>query len=265
MPRPRQGRSQIGLPVQHHANEFADEETALAFEDQAWWYVGRRAILRRFLERARPIRPLERIVEIGCGSGPHLSLLAEYGAVTALEPSATLAARCRSRGSGARVIAGDLSSLAASESFDLTCLFDVLEHIEDDRGFLHAVNRHLPADGLLLLSVPANPWLYGPHDALLHHVRRYSKRGLEQLLSDAGYRVVHGSFFLSTLFPAAILARLAERARAAMGRPPTAVNLGAAPPRINRLLTWLLAAEGALADRHPLPFGLWLIYLAQRV
>jgi SAM-dependent methyltransferase len=250
--------------VRHHANEFVDAPAALAFEDSAWWYVGRGAIVRRLLERARSTSTLARIVEIGSGSGPHLSLLAEYGAVTAVEPSAMLAERCRSRGVAARVVCGDVTALDPADTFELACLFDVLEHMEDDVAFLRRLRGHLTADGLLMLSVPANPWLYGPHDALLHHFRRYSRRGLDRLLAAADYRVLRSSYFLTALFPPAAIARSADKVRAWLGRPPKQVNLGAVPPRLNYVLARLLAAEAALADRYRLPFGLWLVYLAQR-
>jgi len=57
--------------------------------------VGRRAILRTFLDRARRETPLSRIIEIGCGSGGDRALLAEYRGVIGVERSEALAKRAR--------------------------------------------------------------------------------------------------------------------------------------------------------------------------
>src|SRR5207245_11489208 len=38
--------------------------------------------------------------------------------------------------------------------------------------------------GLVLLALPAVPWLFGYHDELLGHYRRYSKRTLRALVSE---------------------------------------------------------------------------------
>jgi SAM-dependent methyltransferase len=70
--------------VRDHATEFYDEAEAMAIEDTIWWTRGRRAILRRFLDRAATLK-IDRILEIGCGSGGDLPLLSRYGAVWGLE------------------------------------------------------------------------------------------------------------------------------------------------------------------------------------
>ena len=51
---------------------------------------------------------------------------------------------------------GDLSELAAGETFDLVCAFEVLEHIEDDDAALTEWRARVRPGGRLLLSVPAS-------------------------------------------------------------------------------------------------------------
>jgi len=253
-----------GHAIGDHATEFLDAAEAMRIEDTVWWSVGRRTILRTYLERARREAPLTRIAEIGCGSGGNLRLLAEYGEVTGVERSAILAERARSRGAAKEVYLGDFFDLDLRGDFQMTCLFDVLEHIEDDDAFLTRLNRTVGPGHLLLLSVPACPFLFGPHDRLLHHYRRYSKRRLEDLLRRNGYTILKGSHFLFFVFPIAVWSRLMERLRARWGRAPTAVQLGVVPARTNAVLTAVLRVEAALAQVVPLPVGLWFIVLAKR-
>src|SRR4029450_14114602 len=76
------------------------------------------------------------------------------------------------------------------ECFDAAVLGEVLEHVEDDRQALAEVARVLRPQGVLALSVPANPKLYGPSDRWAGHVRRYTRPALLDACSAAG-PVVH--------------------------------------------------------------------------
>ena len=65
-------------------------------------------------------------------------------------------------------------------AYDLIALLDVLEHVPDDLASLRAIHRRLKPGGALLLTVPANPWMWSAHDAAHHHFRRYTKKQLER-------------------------------------------------------------------------------------
>jgi SAM-dependent methyltransferase len=250
--------------IADHATEFLDAAEALRLEDTLWWCVGRRAILKRYLDRTRREVPQARILEIGCGSGGNLGLLAGYGEVSAVERSAVLAERARARSVAAAVYTGDVRELDLPARFELTCLLDVLEHAEDDDAFLTALDRIAQPGHLLLLTVPACACLWSPHDELLHHYRRYSKRGVERLLRRHGYTVLKGSYFVFFLFPLVAAARLGERLRARLGRAPAAVNVGVVPRWANTALVRLLELEAAIAERVPLPIGVWFVALAKK-
>ena len=52
----------------------------------------------------------------------------------------------------------------APGSFDIVAALDVLEHVDDDRAALQSLCAQLQPGGLLLLTVPAFPFLWGRHD-----------------------------------------------------------------------------------------------------
>jgi SAM-dependent methyltransferase len=233
-------------------------------QDQHWWFVARRKILRREIVHLNLPNDAA-ILEVGSGTGANLSLLSEFGRVMALEMSAKAIALARDRADfdASRIATRqgrcpeDLNSL--SEQFDLICLFDVLEHIEDDDLSLSRLKTLLKPGGTLMLTVPAYSWMWGPHDVHLHHKRRYSKARLLADCARAGLSIQRASYFNTLLFPLAVVARLFERI---MGKQSSSASR--IPQRVvNTFLTSVFSFERLLLHRMTLPFGLSLLAMAQ--
>lgn len=232
-----------------------------ATQELHWWFAARRRILRSQLEALDLPRGAE-ILEIGSGTGANLDLLAQFGRVVGLEMSREAIALARQRGcSHTGAVTMRLGrcpeDLADLPRFDLVCMFDVLEHIEDDRAALAAAAAHLKPGGRLLLTVPSYQWMWGPHDEHLHHKRRYDRRSLADRCADVGLDLHHLTHFNTLLFPLAVAGRLYEKAR---GRSGAATALPAAP--INSALRCTFEFERHLLSRMRLPFGLSLLAVA---
>src|SRR4051812_28480420 len=121
----------------HHALEALDAESAREIEDTLWWVQGRKDIIRRHLRKiAARFGSPKTIMDIGCGSGGNLDVLAEFGSVIGVEPSPVLAERSRLRSVAKQVYERPAWEIEETHSVSLFTMFDVLEHIEDDRGFL---------------------------------------------------------------------------------------------------------------------------------
>src|SRR4029453_1170204 len=76
-----------------------------------------------------------------------------------------------------------------SGAVDTVVCLNVLEHIEDDRSTLKDFAGVLPADGHLVLLVPAMKALYGTLDENLHHFRRYAQDELRAKVTEAGFTI----------------------------------------------------------------------------
>lgn len=222
------------------------------FEDRHWWYAGRRRIVESLLVSTETPTPA-RILEVGAGSGGNLPLLARFGEVTALELDPESLAIAQGRGIG-KVMAGHLPDGMPAElgKFDLICMLDVLEHLEDDRGGLESVASLLKPAGRILCTVPAYQWLFGPHDEAHHHHRRYDLSALRSLASSASLETLSSGYFNTLLFPFAAGARLYERARHS-GR---YAGASTPPTLLNDMLRTCLAAEAGVLRYASLPFGL---------
>lgn len=253
----------IAPVIQDHATEFYHDSDAMAIEDRIWWALGRRAIIRQFLDRAAE-QKIEKVIEVGCGSGGDLPLLAQYGKVWGIERSAVLARRARQRGVAVDVYETDFFDRDIDPSVNLFCLFDVLEHIEQDDEFVRRLSQKANRDHMLLISVPACQFLFGPHDEMLHHYRRYSRRRLEALLEKHGYEIVRSSYFMFLLFPLAVLSRFLEGLKGRLGFRKKEVNIGRVPAPLNWLFTKALQLEGWLGRFIRFPIGLWVFALARK-
>lgn len=225
-----------------------------AQEQDHWWFVARRAIIDSLVRTHVPLPSDARILEAGCGTGGNLALLAQYGALEAMEYDADARALASARGL-CRVEAGALPDAIGfgDARYDLIALLDVLEHIEEDDASLQALGARLTQNGRLLLTVPAAPWLWSDHDLLHHHKRRYTHEGLLDVVRAAGLKAEVSGYFNSLLFPFAVAQRVAHQ----LLRRDT--PLDARPsPFVNAALQRVFAAERHLLGSIPFPMGLSL-------
>lgn len=230
-------------------------------EDRHWWFKGRRAIVASLLQSS-DLPQDARILDLGCGTGGNLAMLSEFGQVVGAELDEHAAQLARERGI-APIVRGKLPDALPLDAgaFHCVTLLDVLEHIEDDRATLEAVNTLLAPEGKLLITVPAFPFLWGPHDEAHHHLRRYRARSLRQLLEDTGYEISMLSYCNTWLFPVAAAVRLLRQVIPGGG---AGAELSLPPAPINSLLAAVFASERHLL-RAGMPFGISLVVLAKKV
>ena len=185
-------------------------------------------------------------------------MLSEFGAVSALEMDSVardIAAKKTDNRFDIRAGRCPNEIPFAGQRFDLICMFDVLEHIDEDTATLTAARALLAKDGVMLITVPAYPWLWSAHDEFLHHKRRYSATALREKAIAAGLRPLKLSYFNTVLFPLAATLRLKDRWQRRTSSSGNAVP----PAAINGILRWLFAAERFLLGRFDLPFGVSLL------
>jgi len=141
------------------------------------------------------------LLEVGVGSAP---FLAWYESLSSWHPAdvdrdaVTRAVElCCQRHSDTKTsgIVGDAGDphfwTEVPMGIDSVIAVNVLEHIRDDASFLRGAYGALRfAEGRIGLFVPALPVLYGTMDEAAGHYRRYTKRGLHRMLTDAHFTVI---------------------------------------------------------------------------
>lgn len=240
--------------------EYTSEYASV--DDWHWWFRGRRAVIGAVLESLVDRgRPQPTILDLGCGPGGMLELLGRFGRVTGADSSGEAVRIARARGL-ADVVAVDGESLPFDDaSFDVVCLFDVLEHVDDDVALAAEARRVTAPTGIVVVTVPAVPWLWGPQDVVSHHRRRYTRGALRCVLQDARLEIVRLGGFNSLLFPPIALVRgLGRLRRPSEVRSDFGRN---APGPANELLARIFAAEAPLVSRIDVPFGVSLLAVAR--
>lgn len=113
----------------------------------------------RFIERCLPREDFPRILDLGCGSGRHASLLAERGySVTGVDRDAGAIARARAAGNaGARFITADMREVGELDGpWDgILLMWASFGYFSprENRRFLGDLSRELRPEGRLLLDV----------------------------------------------------------------------------------------------------------------
>ena len=240
--------------------------TLAAVERDHYWFRTRREVVRDVLRDAVPDLAERALFDVGCGSGGLLAFLGESGVPLAgacdVYPESLALVRRRVEAPLLLVDEGRFPPLGAG--FTLLSLFDVLEHIDDDRGTLGHLIEILAPGGVLVLTVPAHPFLFDEMDEIAHHRRRYTRRELGDKLRGAGFRVLRLAHFMAPLVP---LVALRWLARARPGRASSFERRKAelsVVPVLNGLMRALLRLERPLVRAGRLPFGSSLIAVAEK-
>jgi SAM-dependent methyltransferase len=219
-------------------------------EGSHFWFAGRRALVLRLLDRHLD-RHAEAALDVGCGTGSFLPILARYAdRVVGLDPLG---------GDREGIVTGEAERMPfAQGSFDLAVALDVMEHV-DDRVAVAELARVLRPGGWAILTVPAFPALWSERDELASHLRRYRRTALIDLIESAGFVVAETAYYQFILFPLVVVSRLAGRIH-----PRTAEIEEQPRPRVNRVLRRVSELEVRLGARLPWPFGSTLAIAARR-
>jgi len=164
----------------------------------------RAALTKNFRKRLCELTKLKgtgRLLEIGCAYGFFLELAAKSYDVEGIEVVEDCV-RDMDEGLRARVSLADyLSMPERSESFDVVCMWDVVEHLLDPRGFVEKAYRELKPGGLITLTTgdisSLNARARGEKWRLIHppsHAHYFTAASVKRMLLGAGFTDVSISY-----------------------------------------------------------------------
>jgi len=243
--------------------EFANIAKA---ENDFWWYRGMRQIMFGLLDPVAKARRLQRVAEIGAGTGHFaLALQERYQwpmypldlGWEGLEFGRSLGVQ--------RMVQADMCHLPyRDQSFDALVSMDVVVHLprgKEDEPMAEFA-RVLEPGGFLALRVSALDILRSQHSEFAHERQRFTKSRLLALAARHGFRTLRCTYANALLMPVALFKfRVVEPlvgGHASSGVEPVA-------PWLDTLLYSPLAKEAKLlAAGVNLPLGQSLILLAEK-
>ncbi|HEY8563361.1 MAG TPA: class I SAM-dependent methyltransferase [Pyrinomonadaceae bacterium] len=232
-------------------------------EDSHWWFVGRRAILESFLQKIvsgiRNPKSEIRILDVGCGTGANLEMLAQFGESEGVDVSDDALEFCRAK--GLKVHKGLAERLPfAEESFDVVTALDVVEHLDDDVAGLKEMHRVLKTGGKTLIFVPAFMWLWGVQDDISNHRIRYTKKQIVERLEKAGFTIERATYANWTFFAPILAGRTLMKITGLKPESENNVNVSA----LNGIFGKIFSAERFWLKNLDFPFGVSIVITAKK-
>jgi SAM-dependent methyltransferase len=229
-------------------------------EDDHWWFVGKRKILRALLDNQSRDGWL---LDLGCGTGGVLRDWMVDRRCLGIDRSRLALQMCARRGFE-NLVCGDLDRLPLKrDSFETVMLLDVIEHLDDDAAFLETAAGLCAPGGRIVIAVPAFQFLWSQHDVTFEHRRRYSARQLDRVVRSAGFLPQRTTYTNALLFPIAAIWRLLSY-RLGIGRFAPDTDFWKIPSWLNSLLSRIYDLEAWLLERFDLPAGLSVVCIARR-
>jgi len=238
-------------------NEY---ETMFRVEGTHWWYGALHRLIFQALEAELPGWREKEILDVGCGTGAILKQLGNPEKNVGIDLAPEAISFCRQRGLD-NVRQGDIGALPfADASFDAVICSSVLYHqwVGDIAGAVCEMHRVLRLGGVVLINVPAFPFLHSAHDKAVMTAHRFRRPEIRQLLLKQNFTIRRLTYWTTFLFPLAVAARTLGGSK--MGRDFETINTSFA----QRVFAQVMTLELRLLRNVSLPFGVALLAVARK-
>lgn len=210
-------REENGIKLFHedieitHADYNAKSlDNLFSAENKHFWFLARKEYIYQNMNKIIDHR--SRMIEIGAGTGNVSRYLKSkgYSNISVGEMHCNGLKYAKSYGIE-ECYQFDLLRSPFADEFNAVCMFDVLEHIEEDKKALQNANKMLKDNGHIILTVPAHMWLWNRADKTAGHKHRYNRSELVAKLEAAGFEIVKAKYFFISIVPLLLLRRFVNK------------------------------------------------------
>ena len=186
----------------YNLDEYTVEIDKIANAEQNhFWFKSRRKLISQVFNKF--ISKKNKIIEIGAGTGNIARMLSNEGydlSIGEIHPNGIEYA-LKNNDKNLLIYQFDIMHNPFKYHFDVVGLFDVLEHIEDDKLAINNISKMLKRGGKIILTVPAHMWLWCEEDDISNHFKRYELDNLKELLKDEGFSINYATNFFISIVP----------------------------------------------------------------
>ena len=172
-----------------------------AVEDNSFWFKHRNDVILTLTQR---FKFAKNFADVGGGNGFQVKFLSEKypeKQIFLIEPGYAGCLNAKKRGVKDAYNIFFQEFPFTEKQIDAVGLFDVIEHIEDDKAFLTGLAQYLPSGSHIYITVPAHQWLWSEVDDESGHYRRYNLEMFKKLAKDCGLEYTYGSYIFLYLPP----------------------------------------------------------------
>lgn len=184
----------------YHGEEYADYLS----DKEIIQHNFRKRIKR--ISRVLPDMKEKSLFEIGCAYGFFLETAGEYFRDTEGIDISEDAVQYAKDTLKQKAHAGDFSEFESSRKYDIVCMWDTIEHLENPDLYVEKANSLLEKDGYICITTgdvgSLNARMRGRKWRQIHpptHLHYFSRKTLTLLLEKKGFKVVDASYPANTL------------------------------------------------------------------
>ena len=232
-------------------------------ENNHWWFVTRKKIISHIINKKIKKNKNNSLLDFGCGTGNILDELSKKYNAYGADMSELAINFCKKRNLN-NIFTNDhfFNNLEYKNKFDIITLLDVIEHVDEDQDLLGKLKDLLTEDGSIIVTVPAYQFLFGPHDIINMHKRRYVKKTLKKVIENSGYKIYKLSYFNTILAPLIILRRFLDRSL--RGEEYLRDDDDVPNTFFNIILKFIFGLEKYILPYISMPFGISILCIAKK-
>lgn len=235
-------------------------------ETTNWWFTIRQKIILQTLQKFISTDKISRlkILNVGVAAGASSKWLAQLGDVVSVENEPLFIEYLHAHNYS--VTQASIISLPfENNSFDIVCAFDVIEHVDEDDIAVKELWRVCKTGGAICITVPAFQSLWGTHDIVNGHKRRYRKAQLQSLVTEKeNGKIIYASYFNSILFIPIFIFRKITALFKSNTPDQSDFSYFTANGFSNKVLKMIFGIEPFLLRFIKFPLGVSLLLLAQK-
>ena len=233
-------------------------------EEQHFWFIVRKEFI--FKQMKNIINMSSKIIEIGAGTGNVSRYLKQNGYKNISVGEMHLNGLKYAKGYGIKeCYQFNLLNTPFKNEFDTVCMFDVLEHIEDDNLALENIYKSLTKNGNIVLAVPSHMWLWNRDDTIAGHKTRYTKKELIDKLQANGFKIIKARYFFIAITPLLYLRTILNKDDKSDIKDEEFSNDISMNPLLSNVLLFLSRIENKISSFLPNLFGGSLFIIARKI
>ncbi|HEY4662913.1 MAG TPA: class I SAM-dependent methyltransferase [Candidatus Humimicrobiaceae bacterium] len=236
--------------------------------EKHWWFRARNNLIYIVLKKVSSFIEggNKDILDVGSGYGQLFSIWQKFGNVYSVENNKHYTDYQKKYYKNVVVWSSEFPDKDSSKyTYDLICMCDFLEHVQDPDKILRQDYELLKNKGFLLITVPAYKWLWSYFDVRSGHVKRYLRKELISNVEEIGFKCIYSTYFMTFLFiPAVIIRKFINSIKKKNNEFP-GLEFASNGRFLNKLLYYIFNLETLFIRRKiVMPFGLSILGVFQR-